>query len=217
MCQRETRNYFHNLGENNNSNGQRGELQLWYQQVRIKTFQCNGETFSSPNCCRPDISCLDCPTDTNKMMDKNNTLGNVCPTAPAATNFISVSKNTNSTSHSDQQFKWAIFKRMIPILQTSPLFQSDPWPRCHHRSKTFWSSTGPESSEQGPAKPGRWELPAPSDKNNNNNHFYFPRMSSVKTVRIRPAQMMKEKIIEIIFPVLWILLKFFSPTKGKIR
>ena len=36
-------------------------------------------------------------------------------------------------------------------------------------------------------------------------------MSSVKTVRIRPAQMMKEKIIEIIFPVL------FSLTKGKIE
>ena len=32
--------------------------------------------------------------------------------------------------------------------------------------------------------------------------FIFPRMRSVKAVRLRPAQMMKEKIIEIIFPVL---------------
>ena len=106
MCQRETRNYFHNLRENNNSNGQRGELKLGYQQVGVKTFQW--ETFSSDNemLCffRPDISSLDCTTttDTNKMIDKNNTLGNVCPTA---TNFNSICKNPNSTSHSDQQFK----------------------------------------------------------------------------------------------------------------
>ena len=105
-------------------------------------------------------------------------------------------------------------KNVISFIQSPPLFQSDPWPRCHNRSKTFWSSTGPEPSEQGPAEPGRWYQP-PSDTNNDN--IYFPRMSSVKTVRIRPAQMMKEKIIEIIFPVLWILLKFFSPTKGKIE
>ena len=104
MCQRETRNYFHNLRENNNSNGQCGELQLWHQQVEIKTFQW--ETFSSHNCCRPDISSLDCTSDTNKMIDKNNTLGNVHPAA-AATNFNSISKNTNSTF---QQFKWVIKK-----------------------------------------------------------------------------------------------------------
>ena len=106
------------------------------------------------------------------------------------------------------------FHNVLPSLQSTLVFQSDPWPRCHNRSKTFWSSTGPEPSEQGPAEPGRWYQP-PSDTNNDN--IYFPRMSSVKTVRIRPAQMMKEKIIEIIFPVLWILLKFFSPTKGKIE
>ena len=108
MCQRETRNYFHNLRENNNSNGQRGELQLWYQQVGRKTFQW--ETFSSSNCCRPDLSSLDCTTtDTNKILDKKKTLGSVCPSA-SATNFNSIAKNTNSTAHSGQQFKWVIFK-----------------------------------------------------------------------------------------------------------
>ena len=153
MCQRETRNYFHNLRENNNSNGQCGELQLWHQQVEIKTFQW--ETFSSHNCCRPDISSLDCTSDTNKMIDKNNTLGNVHPAA-AATNFNSISKNTNSTFYSNKQFKWVIKNKCSDTFTvTSRLFQSDPWPRCHHRSKTFWSSTGPEPSEQGPAEPGR--------------------------------------------------------------
>ena len=104
MCQRETRNYFHNLRENNNSNGQCGELQLWHQQVEIKTFQW--ETFSSHNCCRPDISSLDCTSDTNKMIEKSHTLGNVHPAA--ATNFNSISKNTTSTFHSNKQFKWVI-------------------------------------------------------------------------------------------------------------
>ena len=112
MCQRETRNYFHNLRENNNSNGQRGELQLRYQQVEIKTFQW--ETFSSHNCCRPDISSLDCTTDTNKIIEKNNTLGNVYPAAPA-TNFNSISENPNCTFHSIEQFRWV-------ISQCSPIF-----------------------------------------------------------------------------------------------
>ena len=106
-------------------------------------------------------------------------------------------------------------KNVISVLQSPGLFQSDPRPRCHHRSKTFRSSTGPESSEQGAGESGMWQWGPGWDREN--NCIYFPSLSSVKTVRILlPAQMMKEKIIEILFLVLWILLKVFSQRKGKI-